>query len=219
MRALYGANVMATLDPTLVTFFDSIYPGTVCTGSFVQQFPLRRPGDVLSSDPSPSSGGVDPSGSFGTSPFSACPPGMGGCVTAMTIFSNTIDVGVNHYTAEVILSLDSYDGATGSWAAQATAFYNNHGQSWGMAISGVTVNYSDHRSFWHDAFGRGDWVWGSLNPFDMGLALVSERVHMGSQALLTITWPDGRTASQSYCFFAEYNVQANPVNGGWCANP
>lgn len=218
---LMGAQpqAYALLAPGSQLFLNHVYAGTTCkshSGAATSPAPWGIPGPNAVGG---STAGVDPSGSSTTGPFQSCPTSQQspGCVTATAIFNNTINFGSSNYTAEVLLESDICTGITASWAAPAaTNFHNNHGQSWGMAITGGVFNYSDHKGYYTDAFGQGNYVWFAASPLDTATNIQSELVHMGYQSTLTINYPGGPGVG-SYCWFAEFNFAASTNNGGWCA--
>jgi hypothetical protein len=191
-------QAIALLDASTVAFLDSVYNGTIC----------RTATTASVARPVPAGFAVDPSGSNPTSPYGACDPPSGGCITAQTIFGNTIGFGTSQYSGEASIELDAYDGATGSWTVTATNFNNNHGSSWGMNPSTGLTTYPDHNGYWMDAFrANAFWQWLDANPVTTALNLSGERVHIGA------------TGSGSYCYFGEYDFSGSNTAGGWCATP
>ncbi len=226
----------ALLPTAAQNLVDNVFNGTTCT-----QRGLAGPG-LVSPAPIPvrgSAGGasvfgltaqgvnadedvgvMDSHGDVTTSPLFACSPPTGGCVTATAIFSNTFTFGTFNYFADVEIELDAYDGATGSWAPNATNFHNNHGSSWGMSISRTPINWGDHIGYNITASGSGSFTWLVADPAQSEANFFGEQVHMGSQATLTVTFPDGSQGTGTYCWFGDFVAYNGAVlGGGWCASP
>ena len=215
----------AHLPAAAQVFADHVYDGTYCTQRIRLAGVAPLPGQTL---PTPSvvglppvpEIGVDPSSSTSTSPWGSCSPPSGGCITATAIFGNTITSTSFNYTAEIIMELDSYDGATGSWSAIDTNFHNNHGNSWGMGISNGTWVESDHNRYYTDAWGTGSYQYWNADPGVSSQNYFSDQVHMGYRSNLTINYAGGGQSVATYCWYGDFqSYNAGVIGGGWCANP
>lgn len=216
-----AANEPATysdLSANARAVVNSVYQGTTCTESFYGSIPLGA---------SPS---IDPSGSDATSPNGSCPAASNlgtlanpGCVTAETTLNTNYAFAAFGYFAQDLLEANVYlAGDSATWGSPtATSYHDNHGNSWGMAISGFTANESDHTIYATEASGSGSYTW--FNPTDVVASaenFESEQVHIGYQATVTQHYPNGTAPTQTLCWFTDYTAfNASAFNGGWCASP
>ncbi len=224
MQANYP-GVYTALSASSQLVANNVYEGTTCTSTRVTGVSM-----------SPGSG-IDPSGSFGTSAY--CPQAdiqqAGGCVTAFTTINTTYNFnGSFSFMAQDALEMDEYWAASDAWSPLASSFHDNHGNSWGLAISGYQVTSTDpnngarYVATGTEASGNANFQWLVLTCTFIACGpdvatsasnFQTETAHVGYEATLNRTL-NGSTGSGNYCFFTDYTVaSASDVGGGWCASP
>jgi len=166
-------QVYAALSPAQQTFFNNVYPGTVChtrvTGSHAI---LGLPKGTSGGLPSPT---LDPT--FSTQPWGYCQPvTSSGAVLGSDAYpscvggSATLDVSVlnfGYYQFNGTAQLENdvyYPGDTPGWQAPTNySFHDSNGNVWGMSVSNYTQGYPDgHTGYGTEAAGSGSYFFGPI---------------------------------------------------------